>query len=138
MNTPPFAQKYCSSSGTTEVLEVGCGRGTAAFGLARHTRTYLAADRDLGTIKAANNELNENPIAGLTFHVADAESLLRRRALAERSGEDLGPRCGTIIALNHLHHKVHVRELGRTVLAVHALLEESGLFISNNALRQER
>jgi hypothetical protein len=57
-------------------------------------------DRDLGTIKASNKELNGNPIADLPSQVADTESLLRRRVLAERSWEPLGPRHDTIIALN--------------------------------------
>lgn len=63
-------------SGTENVLEVGCGDGRVAFGLADHCKEILAVDIDKRFIAQAETNLKaKNAPANLRFAVMDAEAL---------------------------------------------------------------
>lgn len=98
------------------VLELGCGTGTTALRLAGPVDSYLATDISAGMVAIAEEKRAESPIAGLTFRVATAETLV---AEAERFDAVLG--------FNYLHL---VRDLSGTLRRIHALLAPGGLFIS--------
>ena len=56
-----------------DVLEIGCGTGTTALLLAPLTRRLMATDVSAGMIAIAREKLAAQPIAQLSFAVADAD-----------------------------------------------------------------
>ncbi|MBA8899186.1 class I SAM-dependent methyltransferase [Phyllobacterium sp. P30BS-XVII] len=98
------------------VLELGCGTGTTALQLAGGVQSYLATDISAEMIAIANDKHVANPLAGLTFRTATAETIT--------SGAD---RFDAVLGFNYLHL---VRDLPGTLRSIHALLDANGLFIS--------
>jgi len=98
------------------VLELGCGTGTTALGLASKAGSYLATDISPAMIAIAEKKEQANPVASLTF----------RTATAERLAEE-GARFDAVLGFNYLHL---VRDLPGTLHAIHGLLAQDGLFIS--------
>jgi ubiquinone/menaquinone biosynthesis C-methylase UbiE len=98
------------------VLELGCGTGTTALRLASGARSYLAADLSAGMIAIAEGKLAANPIAGLAFRKATAETLTSEAA-----------RFDAVLGFSYLHL---VRDLAGTLRSIHALLAPGGLFVS--------
>ncbi len=98
------------------VLEFGCGTGTTALRLAGQVQSYLATDISAGMITIARERHATNPVPGLEFSVATAESFA---APAEPFD--------AILAFNYLHL---VRDLPGTLRRIHALLADQGVFIS--------
>lgn len=96
------------------VLELGCGTGLTAMSLARHAVSYTASDIAPGMIEIAKERLAKDPVANLSFQVAQAK--------------DFGPgQFDVVFAQNYLHL---LRDLPGTLAHVHALLREGGLLIS--------
>ncbi|MDM7941393.1 MAG: class I SAM-dependent methyltransferase [Hydrogenophaga sp.] len=56
-----------------DVLEIGCGTGTTALQLAPSTRSLLATDLSANMIAIAREKLASQPVAQLSFAVADAD-----------------------------------------------------------------
>lgn len=79
-------------SADQSVLEIGCGTGTTALRLAPSTGRLLATDVSAGMIAIAREKLAAQPVAQLTFAVADAE--------APVPGED---EYDVVLAFNVLH-----------------------------------
>ncbi|MGE7471437.1 class I SAM-dependent methyltransferase [Bosea sp. NPDC003192] len=98
------------------VLELGCGTGTTALRLASRVESYLATDISAGMIAIAAEKLAANPMPGLAFRAATAETLA-----AETERFD------TVLGFNYLHL---VRDLPSTLRSIHALLVPGGRFIS--------
>lgn len=98
------------------VLELGCGTGTTALWLAGGVKSYLATDFSSAMIAIAEEKHAANPVPGLEFRTAAAESL--------GSGDGL---FNVILGFNYLHL---VRDLPGTLRCIHDLLAPSGLFIS--------
>lgn len=98
------------------VLEVGCGTGTTALRLADGVQAYLATDISSEMIAIAAEKHTANPVPGLVFRAATADTLV---AETERFNAVLG--------FNYLHL---VRDLPGTLRHIHALLATEGLFIS--------
>ncbi|SDP89276.1 class I SAM-dependent methyltransferase [Phyllobacterium sp. OV277] len=98
------------------VLELGCGTGTTALRLAGGVQSYLATDISAEMIAIANDKRAANPLAGLAFRTATAETIT--------SGAD---RFDVVLGFNYLHL---VRDLPGTLRSIHALLDAKGLFIS--------
>jgi ubiquinone/menaquinone biosynthesis C-methylase UbiE len=98
------------------VLELGCGTGTTALRLADAVQSYLATDISAGMIAIAEEKHAANPIAGLVFRTATAETL-----------ESEPGQFSTILGFNYLHL---VRDVPGTLRRIHDLLAEDGLFIS--------
>jgi ubiquinone/menaquinone biosynthesis C-methylase UbiE len=57
-----------------DVLEIGCGTGTTALQLAPSTRSLLATDFSADMIAIARDKLALQPVRGLSFSVADADT----------------------------------------------------------------
>jgi len=96
------------------VLELGCGTGLTAMSLAPHAESYTASDIAPGMIEIAKGRVAAQPMANLTFQVAQAE--------------DFGPgHFDVVFAQNYLHL---LRDLPGTLAHVHRLLPEGGVFIS--------
>ncbi|MCA0278833.1 MAG: class I SAM-dependent methyltransferase [Proteobacteria bacterium] len=103
--------------GTTDrVLELGCGTGTTAMLLAADVKRYLATDFSPGMIEIAEEKHRKNPVSGLKFLTAAADS----------SDLEAG-QFDAVLGFNYLHL---VRDLSGTLLRIHALLSTDGLFIS--------
>jgi 2-polyprenyl-3-methyl-5-hydroxy-6-metoxy-1,4-benzoquinol methylase len=98
------------------VLELGCGTGTTALRLAGGVQSYLATDISAEMITIANDKRAANPLAGLAFRTATAETIT--------SGAD---RFDAVLGFNYLHL---VRDLPGTLRRIHDLLAPQGLFIS--------
>ena len=83
------------------VLELGCGTGLTAMSLAPHAESYTASDIAPGMIEIAKGRVAAQPMANLTFQVAQAE--------------DFGPgHFDVVFAQNYLHL---LRDLRRNTLA---------------------
>lgn len=102
-----------------KVLELGCGTGTTALGLAGNVDSYVATDISPGMIAIAEKKLEAAPVPSLAFRTATAETL---------AGE--GGRFDVVLGFNYLHL---VRDLPATLRAIHSVLEPGGLFISKTA-----
>jgi ubiquinone/menaquinone biosynthesis C-methylase UbiE len=98
------------------VLELGCGTGTTARRLAGHVQSYLATDISAGMIAITQQRYAADPVSGLEFREATAESITSAA----------GP-FNAVLGFNYLHL---VRDLPGTLRRIHALLAEKGLFIS--------
>lgn len=98
------------------VLELGCGTGTTALRLAAGVKSYLATDISPEMIAIANERYAGNPVPGLVFDTATAESV------------KFGPSgFNAALGFNYLHL---VRDLPGTLSQIHALLAAEGLFVS--------
>ncbi|MBX9820452.1 class I SAM-dependent methyltransferase [Afipia birgiae] len=98
------------------VLELGCGTGTTALGLAGYVQGYLATDISAGMIAIANEKYAASPVPALVFRTASAEALTPDAA-----------QFNAVLGFNYLHL---VRDLPGTLRRIHALLAAKGLFIS--------
>lgn len=98
------------------VLELGCGTGTTALRLASSVQSYLATDISTGMIAIAQEKAAANPVPGLTFRTATAESV----GSAQTSFD-------AVLGFNYLHL---VRDPQDTLHRIHGLLRPGGLFIS--------
>lgn len=98
------------------VLELGCGTGTTALLLAGGVKTYLATDLSPGMIAIAEEKQRKEPLPGLEFRVATADS-----PKLEAGQFD------AVLGFNYLHL---VHDLPGTLRRIHALLSADGLFIS--------
>lgn len=99
-----------------DVLEIGCGTGTTALRLAAFTRHLHATDVSAGMIAIAREKLAAQPVAQLSFEVADAEA----------------PRFGTaahdvVLAFNVLHL---VDDLDQALAQAVHTLRPGGLLIA--------
>lgn len=99
-----------------KVLELGCGTGTSAMQLADGVQSYLATDISAEMIAIAEDKNAANPITGLSFRVALAETL---------SPDSM--RFDAILGFNYIHL---VRDVPAVLRRIHDLLPEGGLFIS--------
>jgi len=98
------------------VLELGCGTGTTALRLAGGVQDYLATDVSTGMIAIANERHAADPIPGLVFSAATAETLAPDAT-----------QFNAVLGFNYLHL---VRDLPGTLRRIHALLAAEGLFVS--------
>jgi len=98
------------------VLELGCGTGTTALGLACYVQGYLATDISAGMIAIANEKYAASPVPALVFRTASAEALTPDAA-----------QFNAVLGFNYLHL---VSDLPGTLRRIHALLAAKGLFIS--------
>jgi ubiquinone/menaquinone biosynthesis C-methylase UbiE len=98
------------------VLELGCGTGTTALRLAGGVQHYLATDLSTSMIAIAQEKYRANPVRGLTFRAATAQTLA---AEAERFNAVLG--------FSYLHL---VRDLPDTLRCIRDLLVDDGLFVT--------
>lgn len=98
------------------VLELGCGTGTTALRLAGGVQDYLATDVSTGMIAIANERHAADPIPGLVFRAATAETLAPDAT-----------QFNAVLGFNYLHL---VRDLPGTLRRIHALLAAEGLFVS--------
>ena len=108
-------------SSDQDVLEIGCGTGSTALRLAHGTRSLLATDVSAGMIAIAKEKLVAQPVAQLSFAVADAD----------------GPVQGTydaVLAFNMLHL---VGDLDRTIAVTAQSLKPGGLFVSKTPCLSE-
>lgn len=99
-----------------EVLEIGCGTGSTALRLAPATRRLMATDVSSSMIAIANEKLAAQPVAQLSFAVADAEA----------AGYGKGT-YDAVLAFNLLHL---VDDLDRAIAVAVDSLKPGGLFIS--------
>ena len=99
-----------------KVLELGCGTGTTALRLAGSVREYLATDISTEMIAIADEKQSANPLPGLVFRTATADTL----------APDTAP-FDAVLGFNYLHL---VRDLPGTLRAVHAVLAADGVFVS--------
>ena len=99
-----------------KVLELGCGTGTTALRLAGSVREYLATDISTEMIAIADEKHAANPLTGLVFRTATADTL----------APDTAP-FDAVLGFNYLHL---VRDLPGTLRAVHAMLAADGVFVS--------
>lgn len=98
------------------ILELGCGTGTTALRLAGGVRSYLATDISTEMIAIAARKHADEPVPGLVFRTAIAESLA-----FDAPGFD------AVLGFNYLHM---VRDAPGTIRHIHTLLAPGGLFIS--------
>jgi ubiquinone/menaquinone biosynthesis C-methylase UbiE len=106
-----------------DVLEIGCGTGTTALQLAPSTRSLLATDFSADMIAIARDKLALQPVRGLSFAVADADT----PAFAQGTYH-------AVLAFNLLHL---VSDLDHTLsLAVQAL-KPGGLLITKTPCVRE-
>ena len=108
-------------SSNDEVLEIGCGTGSTALRLAAGTGSLLATDVSAGMIAIAKEKLAAQPVAQLSFAVADADE----------------PAEGTydaVLAFNVLHL---VADLDRAIAVTTQSLKPGGLFISKTPCLSE-
>ncbi|MEO5322821.1 class I SAM-dependent methyltransferase [Mesorhizobium sp. CC13] len=101
---------------TDRVLELGCGTGTTALRLAGEVKSYLATDFSEGMIAIAEEKHRADPVSGLAFRTATADS----------TELEIG-QFDAVLGFNYLHL---VRDLPGTLRRIHALLAADGLFIS--------
>lgn len=101
---------------TGRVLELGCGTGTTALLLAGGVKTYLATDLSPGMIAIAEERHRKDPVPGLEFRTATADS-----PKLEAGQFD------AVLGFNYLHL---VRDLTGTLRRIHTLLSADGLFVS--------
>lgn len=99
-----------------DVLELGCGTGTTALQLAASMKSYLATDFSPAMIAIAEEKHATQPVPGLRFHTATAETL----------EAEVGP-FNAVLGFNYLHL---VRDLPGTLRRIHDMLVPKGLFIS--------
>ena len=108
-------------SSDQDVLEIGCGTGSTALRLAAGTRSFLATDFSADMIAIAKEKLAAQPVAQLSFAVADA---------------DVPPE-GTydaVLAFNVLHL---VADLDRAIAVATQSLKPGGLFVSKTPCLSE-
>ena len=106
-----------------EVLEIGCGTGSTALRLASGTRRLMATDVSIGMIAIAREKLAVQPVAQLSFTVADADATVFGKEAYD-----------AVLAFNLLHL---VDNLDRAIaVAVHSL-KPGGLFISKTPCLSE-
>ena len=99
-----------------QVIELGCGTGSSAMKLASQVAAYSATDLSPGMIEIAEQKSRQEPIPGLQFQTATAETLV---------GEE--QEYDAVLGFNYLHL---VPDLEETLGSIHALLKPGGLFIS--------
>jgi len=100
------------------VLELGCGTGLTALALAPHAQSYHATDVAPGMIEIAQGRVANDPVANLSFQVAQAE--------------DFGPgQFDVVFVQNYLHL---LRDLPGTLAHIHAILPLGGLLISKTPM----
>jgi ubiquinone/menaquinone biosynthesis C-methylase UbiE len=102
--------------GAAKVLELGCGTGMTAIRLAPGVGDYLATDISDGMIAQAQIRLQSNPRPNLRFELATAEQLA-----------ESGARFDAILGFNYLHL---LRDLPRTLRAIHSMLPAGGVLVS--------
>lgn len=98
------------------VLELGCGTGTTALRLAGGVRSYLATDVSTAMIAIAEEKRLAEPVPGLAFRTATAETLAQEATQYD-----------AVLGFNYLHL---VRDVPGTLRAIHSRLGVGGLFIS--------
>jgi SAM-dependent methyltransferase len=98
------------------VLELGCGTGSTALRLADGVASYLATDISEKMIGIAEGKRAAEPIPGLVFRAATAETI----ALEPE-------RYDAVLGFNYLHL---VRDPQIALRHIHDLLLPGGLFIS--------
>jgi len=98
------------------VLELGCGTGSTALRLAASVRSYLATDISSQMIAIAKEKQSEDPVPGLEFRSATAESLAHEAT-----------NFNAVLGFNYLHL---VRDVPGALNHIHARLAPDGLFIS--------
>lgn len=98
------------------VLELGCGTGSTALRLADGAKNYIATDISERMIEIAEEKRTANPVNGLAFRTATAESVA-----AEPDKYDV------VLGFNYLHL---VRDPEIALRHIHDLLVPGGLFIS--------
>lgn len=99
-----------------DVLEIGCGTGTTALQLAPSTRSLLATDFSADMIAIARDKLALQPVRGLSFSVADADT----PAFAQGTYH-------AVLAFNLLHL---VSDLDHTLSLAIQALKPGGLLIT--------
>lgn len=110
-------------SASHDALEIGCGTGSTALRLAPHTRRLLATDVSAEMIAIARQKLAAEPVAPLSFALADADEPV--------FGHDTWD---AVLAFNLLHL---VGDLDRAIAAAVQALRPGGLFISKTACINE-
>lgn len=98
------------------VLELGCGTGSTALRLADGVKSYFATDISGRMIEIAEEKRVANPVNGLAFRTATAESIA-----AEPDRFD------AVLGFNYLHL---VRDPKSALRHIHDLLVPGGVFIS--------
>lgn len=99
-----------------QVLELGCGTGSTALRLAGRVKRYLATDLSAAMIQIAREKQALEPLPGLSFQIATAES-----PTLALGGYD------AVLGFNYLHM---VRDVPVTLWRIHNLLVGGGLFVS--------
>ena len=108
-------------SSDQNVLEVGCGTRSTALRLAAGTRSLLTTDVSPAMIEIAKEKLVAQPVAQLSFEVADAD-------------EPIKGSYDAVLAFNVLHL---VSDLDRCIAFVAQSLKPGGLFISKTPCLKE-
>lgn len=103
-------------SAQQDVLEIGCGTGSTALQLAPLTRHMLATDASSEMISIARERLAAQPVAGLSFAVAEADTAASGHGLYD-----------AVLAFNMLHL---VNNLDHTLEKLVQALRPGGLLIS--------
>lgn len=111
-------------SPTDEVLELGCGTGSTALKLAPSVASYLATDLSAEMIAIANEKLEADAVAGLSFAPADCGDAA---TLA-------GP-FDAVLAFSLLHL---VDDLSSTLARINSLVRPGGLFMSKTPCLGEK
>ncbi|WP_085855151.1 class I SAM-dependent methyltransferase [Palleronia marisminoris] len=98
------------------VLELGCGTGSTALRLADGVSIYLATDISERMIAIAEEKRVADPVDGLAFRTATAESIAVEPA-----------RYDAVLGFNYLHL---VRDPNVALRHIHDVLVPGGLFFS--------
>jgi len=107
-NSREFYEKFLlSHSSYKKVLEYGCGTGSHAFFLAKHSAEVVGIDISEVAIKMAEARAKEEGLKNITFLVNDAEAMQ-----FEESTFDIV--CGTGI-LHHLHIDKALKEITKVL-----------------------
>ena len=99
-----------------QVLELGCGTGTTALRLGQGVQSYLATDISARMIAIAEDKAAADPVPGLAFRTATAESIASEPAAFD-----------AVLGFNYLHL---VRDMQGTLDRIQGFLVPGGLFIS--------
>lgn len=102
-----FRKYLIDNCNKKNVLELGCGIGSAAPLLAQNGATVLGIDISDGAIKVATEEAKKNNLQNISYEVMDAENLK-----IEDSQFDLV--CGVAI-LHHLDLNLAMKEFNRVI-----------------------
>jgi ubiquinone/menaquinone biosynthesis C-methylase UbiE len=102
-----------------DVLEIGCGTGSAAIAHARHVRHIRAIDFSANMLAIARGKAAEANIDNVTFQQATIETL-----------DAGGSTFDAVLALNLLHL---LEDEAAAMVKVRQLLKPGGVFISSTA-----